>query len=136
MSDKFVALEQDKCLFVYNLIRASRAKTVLEIGTSYGVSTIYLALGVTQNYPEGGGRVIGTELEGEKAKKARLYWDEAGEEVSGVIELREGDLRETLKVDLPDEIDFLLLDGTRPASACVLRMTETVCSLGSSVLGF
>lgn len=52
MSDKFVALEQDKCLFVYNLIRASRAKTVLEIGTSYGVSTIYLALGVTQNYPD------------------------------------------------------------------------------------
>lgn len=111
MADKFIALEQDKCLFVYNLLRANNAKTVVEIGTSFGVSTVYLALAVGQNHPGGGAKVIATEYEKEKVKAARGHWEEAGEDVVKVIELREGDLRETLKDGLPDEIDFLLLDS-------------------------
>jgi predicted O-methyltransferase YrrM len=75
------------------------------------VSTIYLALAVTANTTSGGiGRVIATENEPTKASAARKNWKEAGEEVESVIELREGDLRETLNVDLPT-VDMLLLDS-------------------------
>ncbi len=112
MRDKFIALDEDKAHFVYELLRALNAKTVIEAGTSYGVSTIYLALAVAANAAATGsqGRVIGTEHEPAKAAKARKHWGECGETVNHLIDLREGDLLETLKKDL-GEVDLLLLDS-------------------------
>ncbi|KAF6838011.1 O-methyltransferase [Colletotrichum musicola] len=109
--DRFVALEPDKCALVYLLLRASGARFVVEAGTSFGVSTIWLALAVGRNATaqNAEGKVIATENEPTKAKRAREHWKKAGEDVEKWIELREGDLRETLKTDLP-QIDFLLLD--------------------------
>jgi len=49
MRDKFIALEQDKCHFVYQFIRATGATNIVEAGTSFGVSSISLALAVRQN---------------------------------------------------------------------------------------
>ncbi|KAK6698204.1 hypothetical protein SNK05_011050 [Fusarium graminearum] len=106
MRDKFVALEQDKCQFMYLLARSINAKNIVEAGTSFGVSTMYLALAVGQNVTEerakGGnvtGKIVATEKESSKAARARKHWSEAGEEVESWIELREGDLRETLLVE-------------------------------------
>jgi len=42
-SDKLVALDRDKAEFCYQLCRASDARRIVEAGTSYGVSTLYLA---------------------------------------------------------------------------------------------
>ncbi len=61
----------------------------------------------------GRGRVIATENEPAKAAKAREHWRACGEAVGRVIELREGDLRETLADGL-EEVDFLLLDSRPP----------------------
>ncbi len=105
-SDKMVALEQDKCEFCYLLCRSLRAQRVVEIGTSFGVSTIYLAAALRDN-GAGPGSVIGTEIEPEKAAAARANWAEAG--VEDVIDLRVGDLRDTLKT-LDGPIDFVLVD--------------------------
>jgi predicted O-methyltransferase YrrM len=116
MRDKFIALTVDKALFVYQLLRATGALNVVEAGTSYGVSTIYLAHAIGQNAKAqgkgpGDAKVIATENEPEKAARAREHWNEAGETVLPWIELREGDLLQTLKNDLP-EIDLVLLDST------------------------
>lgn len=112
MLDKFIALDEDKCQFTYQLITAMGATNVVEAGTSFGVSTIYLALAVANAKAATGkeGKVIATEKEAEKARRARGYWRECGEVVEREIELREGDLLETLKVDVP-EVDLLLLDS-------------------------
>lgn len=113
MRDKFVALDQDKSQFVYQVARMTGATSVVEAGTSFGVSTIYLALAVGQNVTggkEGPGKVIATEKEPEKVKLAKAHWLEVGAEVEPYIELREGDLLETLSKDLPD-VDLLLLDS-------------------------
>ncbi|MBI1199605.1 MAG: hypothetical protein GC203_17225 [Phenylobacterium sp.] len=104
MADKLVALEPIKAEFCHMLCRALRATRVVEIGTSYGVSTLYLADAVRAN---GGGVVIGTEYEPAKAAAARASFEAAG--VAHLIDLREGDLRETLK-DLEGPIDFVLMD--------------------------
>ena len=108
-SDKLVALDRDKAEFCYQLCRAVGARRIVEIGTSYGVSTLYLAAALRDNLKNGGGDgiVIGTEYEPAKAATARAHFDEAG--LSPLIELREGDLRQTLKT-LQGPIDFVLVD--------------------------
>lgn len=120
MRDKFVALEEDKCQLMYLLACSSGARNIVEAGTSFGVSTMYLALAVGQNVAAEKaagksvtGKVIATEKEPTKADRARKYWGEAGEEVEPWIDLRVGDLLETLKVEegMPDQIDMLLLDS-------------------------
>lgn len=119
MRDKFVALEQEKCEFTYLLARSIGAVNIVEAGTSFGVSTIYLALAVGQNVEDRKqrgeivtGRVVGTEKEPSKAERARKHWQETGEEIESWIELREGDLRETLKEEgMPEMVDMLLLDS-------------------------
>jgi predicted O-methyltransferase YrrM len=107
--DKLVALDRDKAEFCYQLCRATDSRRIVEIGTSYGVSTLYLAAAVRANIGAAGGDgvVIGTEYEPEKASLARKHFAQAG--LSHFIELREGDLRQTLKrIDGP--IDFVLVD--------------------------
>jgi predicted O-methyltransferase YrrM len=103
-ADKMVALEPPKAEYCYALCRALRARRIVECGTSFGVSTLYLAAAVRDN---GGGAVIATEWEAEKAKIARRNFEAAG--LAEFIDLREGDLNETLKV-IDGPIDFMLLD--------------------------
>jgi len=108
MADKLVALEPAKAEFCYLTCRALQARQVVECGTSFGVSTLYLAAAVRDNCgPRGGGVVIGTEHEPAKAAAARANFAEAG--LSEFIDLREGDLRETLK-EIAAPVDFVLLD--------------------------
>lgn len=110
MLDKFVALDEDKCHYCYQIINAIGATNVVEAGTSFGVSTIYLALAVAKTKAATGksGIVVATEKEEEKAAVARKYWAQC--EVEKEIDLRVGDLLETLKDGLP-QIDLLLLDS-------------------------
>lgn len=103
-ADKYVALDRDKASLCYLLARIHGAKRIVEAGTSFGVSTLYLAAAVRDN---GGGIVIGTEREPAKVAAARQNFASAG--LSDLIELREGDLRETLAVD-DGPVDLLLLD--------------------------
>ncbi|KAI1282789.1 O-methyltransferase [Xylaria sp. FL0933] len=130
MRDKMIALEQDKALFVYHLCRTLSATRIVEAGTSFGLSTIYLALAVGQNASKLGpeqaktAKVIATEMEPTKIALARQHWKEAGDEVEPWIELREGDLRQTLASDLPTEIDFVLFDIWTPMVLPVLRVLE------------
>jgi predicted O-methyltransferase YrrM len=109
LADKLVALERGKAELCYQLCRALRARRVVEIGTSHGVSTLYLAAAVRDNARDAGGSgvVVGTEYEPDKARAARANWKEAG--LEPWIELREGDLRETLR-GLAGPVDFVLMD--------------------------
>ncbi|KAK1147347.1 hypothetical protein N8T08_001424 [Aspergillus melleus] len=122
MLDKFIALDEDKCQFTYQLINSMGATNIVEAGTSFGVSTIYLALAVAKTRALTGkpGTVIATEKETEKAEIARKYWAQCGSEVERQIDLREGDLLETLKDGLP-QIDLLLLDIWSPLALPTLK---------------
>ena len=105
-SDKMVALDREKAQFCYLLCRSLRATRVVEAGTSFGISTLYLAAAVRDNQVEHG-VVIGTEYEPKKAEAARANFREAG--LSAFIDLREGDLRQTLR-DVGGPVDFMLVD--------------------------
>ncbi len=133
MRDKFVALDRDKAELCYTLCRALRAKRVVEAGTSFGVSTLYLAAAVRDNARADGGSgvVVGTEYEPEKAKIARAHFAEAG--LSEWIDLREGDLRETLP-SVEGPIDFVLIDIWTPMSRPALERVAPKLRRGALVM--
>src|SRR5262252_5076789 len=133
MSDKLVALDRDKAELCYQLCRALRAKRVVEIGTSYGVSTLYLASAVRDNVRDDGGTglVIATEYEPAKAAAAREHFGEAG--LTQWIDLREGDLRETLE-DVEGPIDFVLMDIWTEVARPALERVAPALRAGAIVL--
>lgn len=102
--DKLIPVDPAQGWLIHLLCRSLRARRAVEFGTSFGVSTLYLAAAV-RDYD---GVVIGTELEPTKAARARANFAAAG--VEGVVDLREGDALETLK-DCGGPVDFLLIDG-------------------------
>ncbi len=116
LDDKFICLDRSQGVFCYLLARSLGARRVVEFGTSFGVSTLYLALAVREN---GGGRVIGTEQVPSKAARAREHLREAG--LLELVEIREGDAAETLR-DLEGPVDLLLCDGFPPAMLPVAKL--------------
>ncbi len=60
---------------LYILVRAMRPATIVEFGTSYGISTLHLAAAVSDN---GVGRVVSTELNSAKVTAARANLAETG----------------------------------------------------------
>lgn len=104
LADKLVALDPDKAEFCYLTCRAIGARRIVEVGTSFGVSTLYLAAAVRDN---GGGIVIGAENEPGKVEGARANFQAAG--LSAFIDLHEGDLIEVLR-GVEGPIDFVLFD--------------------------
>jgi predicted O-methyltransferase YrrM len=114
---------------LYMLTRAMGAHNVLEFGTSFGISTIYLAAALRDN---GGGRVITTEFEPSKAARARENLTEAG--LIDLVEIREGDALETLSNGLPEMLDLVLLDGAKALYRDILQRVEGCLRPGSFVL--
>lgn len=110
--------------------RSCRARRIVEFGTSFGVSTIHLACALKDN---GGGLVIGTELEAEKARRARQHFAEAG--LAEFIEVRVGDALETLNSGIDGEVDLVLLDGAVSLYLPVLKLIERHLRTGAMVIG-
>jgi len=117
--DAYPAVSRDTAQLLYMLVRATGARSVVEFGTSFGISTLHLAAGLRDN---GGGRLITTEFEPSKAARARGNFAAGG--LADLIELREGDALETLAQDLPDPIDLVLLDGAKGLYTPVLKLLE------------
>jgi predicted O-methyltransferase YrrM len=128
LSDKYIPLEPAQGMLCYLLARSLRAQRIVEFGTSFGVSTIYLAMAVRDG---GGGRVIGTELLPAKAAKARQHLEEAG--LADFVEIREGNALETLR-SLEGPVDFFLNDGFPRFALDVLKLVAPHLREGAIVL--
>jgi predicted O-methyltransferase YrrM len=85
------------------LAKEMKAKTLLEVGSSYGYSTVWLAEAARHT----GGKVISLEIHAEKQKQARASIEKAG--LSGFVDFRLGDARDSLS-KLEQSVDFVLLD--------------------------
>jgi len=125
----FLAISPDYGRFLYMVARARNATRIVEFGTSMGVSTIYLAAALRDN---GGGQLIGSELEPAKVARARANLDAAG--LADLVEIREGDALETLE-DPGGDVDLLLIDGAFALYLPVLRLIEPRLEAGAVILG-
>jgi predicted O-methyltransferase YrrM len=122
-----LAVSRETGLILYMLARSSRARTIIEFGTSFGISTLHLAAALRDN---GGGLLITTEFEPSKVKKARENLMVGG--LLDLVDIREGDALQTLSTDIPPTIDLLLLDGAKALYPEILAIVET--RLGSGAL--
>ena len=129
LKDKMIPIHREQGAFLYLLARSIRAKTIIEFGTSHGLSTIYLAAAIRDNGT--GGQVIGTEFVAEKMAHAQRNLEQSG--LARFARIREGDARQTLR-DLPDGIDMCLMDGFPPYSLEVFRLIAPRLRKGAIVV--
>jgi caffeoyl-CoA O-methyltransferase len=88
------------------IVRTMNAPQVLEIGSSNGVSTIWLAAAAQHN----GGRVTGTEILPERAVEANRNLAAAG--LDAVARVVAGDARTTV-ASLPGSFDLVFIDAEK-----------------------
>ena len=119
MKDIPLPVSRETGALLYMLARSSGARTIVEFGTSFGISTLHLAAALRDN---GGGRLITSEFEPSKVARARDNLTAGG--LIDLVEIREGDALQTLSVDLPETIDLLLLNGAKALYPEILDLVE------------
>ncbi len=129
LKDAHLAVSRATATLLYLLARSSAARSIVEFGTSFGISTLHLAAALRDN---GGGRLITSEFEPSKAAHARANFAAGG--LADLIEIREGDALETLTRDLPERIDLVLLDGAKGLYPAVLDLVEPRLRPGALLL--
>jgi predicted O-methyltransferase YrrM len=129
LKDLWLPVSRETGVLLYMLARSSDARTIVEFGTSFGISTLHLAAALRDN---GGGRLIGSEFEPSKVARSREHLAAAG--LADLVEIREGDAIETLGADLPETIDLLLLDGAKALYTEVLDRVESRLRPGALVV--
>jgi predicted O-methyltransferase YrrM len=128
LRDLYISLSPKQGTFAYLVARSLRAQRIVEFGTSFGVSSIYLAAAIRDN---GGGLLIGSEFEPHKVVGARANIEEAG--LADLVEIREGDARETLK-DPGGPVDLVLLDGMKEIYTTIIETLKPHLRRGAVVL--
>ena len=101
--DLLLAVGPDTGRMINILARSLESPVILEIGTSFGYSTIWLAEAARAS----GGRVITLELHPHKSAHARNMAEKAG--LAAHVDFRVGDALELI-AGLETRVDFVLLD--------------------------
>jgi predicted O-methyltransferase YrrM len=102
-NDWLIPIGRQSAELLSNLVKGQGARTIVELGASYGYSTIWFAEAARST----GGRVISFELYASKVEYIRARLDQAG--LAPFVEFRIGDAREHLR-SLDRPVDFVLLD--------------------------
>ena len=129
IKELWLPVGQETGTLLYVLARLGKARTLVEFGTSFGISTLHLAAALRDN---GGGQLITTEFEPTKVAQARAHLEAGG--LLDLVELRCGDALETLARDLPPRIDLVLLDGAKALYNDILSLVESHLSPGALIL--
>lgn len=125
----YMAVGRELGKLLYSMARAANAKTIVEFGTSFGISTIHLAAAIRDN---GGGSVITTEFIAEKSAQAKMNLAAAG--LDDCVDFRVGDARESLRADLPPQVDMIFLDGAKDMYFDVLKIIEPSLRPGAVIV--
>lgn len=126
LHEAYIPITADQGNYLYLTARLTRARTIVEFGTSFGISALYLASAARAN----GGRFIGSEREPNKIAAARANIAEAG--LDEVAEVRAGDALETFAtIEAP--IDLVLLDGWKDLYLPMLELLRPKLRPGAVV---
>lgn len=132
--DVYSAVTPERGALLYLIGRAIQARRVVEFGSSFGISTIYLATAVRDNAGSGSNReaqVIGSEMEPHKQAEAAKNLQAAG--LSDIAKILPGDALETLRAVEPP-VDLVFLDGRKDLYLPVLEMLKPKLRIGAAIL--
>lgn len=102
--DEFLlSVGEDAAVFMNTLVKSANAKIILEIGTSYGYSTLWLAEAAREN----GGLVITLEADEAKVTYAKDKLKQAG--LLKYVDFRVGDALNLIE-EAEEHFDFVLVD--------------------------
>jgi len=128
MLSQQVTASQGKFLAI--LAQSVRAKSILEIGTLYGYSTICLGRTLPHD-----GRLFSLEIDDQRAKVARLNIERAG--LEKVVEIRTGPALETLSQLAKERhapFDFVFVDADKPNYRAYLDWVMKLTRRGSLIV--
>ena len=132
--DVYSAVTEERGALLYLIGRAIQAARVVEFGSSFGISTIYLATAVRDNRdsnPGAAAQVIGSEMEPQKCAEATRNLQAAG--LSDIARILPGDALETLRaVEAP--VDLVFLDGRKDLYLPVLKLLKPKLRPGAVIL--
>lgn len=106
--DKFRNIEPESAEFLAMLVRLQQSKQILEIGTSTGYSTLWLAHAAKSTQ----GRLISLEIEATRSAQSQQYLSDLN--LEDVAELKRIDAQLYLE-NCQQRFDFILLDAERDA---------------------
>ena len=127
-SRRMLNITHDTGLFLSFLLRTSQAKRVLEIGTSNGYSTLWLAEAAKSVR----GNVVTVEQSDSKVELARSTFSRSG--LSDVINLYHGEAGQFLASSGPDSFDLIFLDSERSEYVAWWPEIRRVLRLGGSLV--
>jgi predicted O-methyltransferase YrrM len=104
-------VEPDTAELLAVLVRATRARRLLEVGTSNGYSTLWLADAAKSI----DGRVVSVDTDPTRTAQARVHLGDV--KLDSYVELRTEDGADTLKGSADASWDMIFLDAERPAYA-------------------
>jgi predicted O-methyltransferase YrrM len=102
---EMLAITADTGMFFSILLKAIKARRVLEVGMSAGFSTLWLADAVCKK-----GRIVSIEMDPLKIERAWKNFRQAG--VDKLIEVKQGVALDVLR-HLKGKFDFVLLDADK-----------------------
>lgn len=133
-SDLYSAVTPERGAVLYLMARAIRARQVVEFGSSFGISTIYLATAVRDNFPAESApaaQVTGSDMEESKVTAATKNIQAAG--LANLARILPGDALQTLR-EVEGPIDMAFLDGPKDMYLSVLEMLEPKLRQGAVII--
>lgn len=103
---EFLSVPKKDGQFLNLMIKATRAKSVLEVGTSHGYSAIWTSLGLEET----GGRMTTIEIRPDRVQLAKAHVAQAG--LSHRVTFLEGDAHKIVPT-LDGPFDFVFLDADK-----------------------
>jgi predicted O-methyltransferase YrrM len=119
LSDYYLPITRDTGTLLYSLVRATQPTTVLEFGTSRGISAIAIAAGLRD---VGHGRLITTEMSTVKVAAAQSNFADCG--LDDLITVLTGDGQTTIADTPTPNVGMILLDGWKDGYLPFLRLVE------------
>jgi len=119
---------REKAKRLAELVRIARPSLVVECGTAWGYSGLWIA---RELKAAGKGRLITIEIDPKAAKQAEAYFAKAG--VADVIALRVGDARKVVR-EIEGPIDFVFLDCNGPNYLPCLEGLEKQLAPGATIV--
>jgi predicted O-methyltransferase YrrM len=127
LTSAYIPVSEEFGRLLYIAARGAGARNIVEFGSSFGISSIYLAAAAQAN----DGRFTGTELNESKCRTALENIAAAG--LSRWADIREGDALESL-APLEGPVDFVFLDGWKDLYIPVLKLLEPKLAPGAIIM--